>query len=1258
VVYSMTTSAWSWLAGDSRLARDVADTILFVEGVVDNGKQRLYLRSLCETVPLDRLAHFLRAGRYEEAQAFAKTHGIPPSVVHRKRLEEILGNPDHASLAALHDEESTARFVDETIDLLSHIGDDDDDDDESCEFSVRVCTDLAVPSLCATQRLLLHARVLAASDARRLAEVDGAIQRLGTWSIIGSDSRSKSPHFDRQGWAAFRSADLAASVRSYIAQGDIQRAGAVWRRHREDSRLAADIAGALQGFPADVDARALASWLRVEVLPTLDSREQWQEVAAWAEQRARMLESRKQLPAALCLVELLDPGFWRAGREGHDPYDPLLGDAAGIDTPLVVCGPLSFTPQRFIDDSLRAAQWTAGLAQFSGHPQHAGGSTTAAAAADASGDAGDPAAQRCLFLYRQLLDLVHLQDKHAMSLTLDEYDQLSYSMIAVELLDRVAAPELLLGAYLDHFLPYARRHGLDHSAILREYCGELMDTADREMAAHAGSARGDSNDDGDAAMALDVGVRMVQVHHSWEPWVLHLLGCLYADAVGRQSTGNGGLGLLAEPVDGEAAPLLPPLTTSRAGLLRTLFEVALDVMRRSAIPWAPAIDAVIARTRALLDGYAGVDADIARSKVEIGEQFRLMCLKRMLLSHGLPDFRISNTRMAYPLLQWLVRKTDSPDILLDVLQLVNAYHHLSRTSAYVLRLQALAEAGLTDQASELMAFVDTTEHGGAAGGPQPGSAQIIAKYVPLEVARRGICWVREVLDAMSFGGDASRDQFKRLVGTAIAVLRALEALAARHAARACESGGGGGSVADRLRTDGHLSRPELGKLQAFVAAETAVLGVVWQLLVDGGIMVSPGELEQQCTREQILAEILDQQWLRAYATRPDPVARKGKGTAAAAPSGPPREVLGLPLLPANVRTLATMLRFNPSQLSLRIVTQCLSLGLYMMALDMCQQMAEALSHHGAADPDEWAAAARAVAMCERSIGRFLGELAAGSGLPLPGESHGLLARRLVAVCQASCLRAVARPQLIVFLDASARWELARSVFDQTADGDFAVLTRAAPARPACVQPTWRDAAPPTSSMAAGSTTGASRPAADAFLASDAAAEDPPTPVTGWLSPLFTNQYAERGLVLDTGRSMRLVYRLVSALRKLAAGGPDSGADSNGGSGAGPAQAQAEAGTGKAVARAPSDVADDDAYMDSLDPEELRPETAQRCHDLVEVLARNRHWTLAMQAIQLTVSQLARSSFVVQADALADGAGTSLVLLRQRLSAGGVGADEL
>ncbi|KAJ2381441.1 hypothetical protein H4S02_006204 [Coemansia sp. RSA 2611] len=172
VVYSMDTSVWSWLARDIRSSGDVADTILFVEGTHVDGVQTFHLRNLYETVPMERLSHFLRAGRYAEAEAFAEENDIPLGVVYRKRLEDILSDPDHSSLSELSSEDEAVAFVDQILELLAHMDD--------TAFAIDVCMRLFIPSLRSTQRLLLHARSLADKDTSSMAKVVDAIQRLGT----------------------------------------------------------------------------------------------------------------------------------------------------------------------------------------------------------------------------------------------------------------------------------------------------------------------------------------------------------------------------------------------------------------------------------------------------------------------------------------------------------------------------------------------------------------------------------------------------------------------------------------------------------------------------------------------------------------------------------------------------------------------------------------------------------------------------------------------------------------------------------------------------------------------------------------------------------------------------------------------------------------------------------------------------------------------------------------------------------------------
>ncbi|KAJ2888547.1 hypothetical protein IWW38_004918, partial [Coemansia aciculifera] len=473
----MDVSAWSWFAHDIRSSQDVADTILFVEGTYVDGTQTFFLRNLFETVPMERLSHFLRAGRYAEAEAFADENGIPLAVVYRKRLEDVLSDSDHPSLASVTSKEGADAFADEALDLLERIGD--------ASFAIDACMRLPAPSLQSTQRLLLHARTLAEDDAPSLAKVVDSIQRLGTWCAIGYGSihQGSEAQFDVYTWQVFRVADLASCMRSYIARGDVERAGAIWRRHQGDKRLCSDISSAIHAFPADADTNLVAAWLEREVLPLFNTRQQWCDIASWIEQRARALEAKQsKVQDALRLLELLEPGHSKAmagsgnSRTRGSVMTTHVSRSSVLSGYLLANRPLTITPQRFIESSLQSAAWVAGLAQFSGIPVF---SAMATIDRSASGDNGT---QSCLFLRNQLLDLSYLRDNHGISLSLDEYEQMSYSMIAIEFLDRVAAPELLDQAYFDHFVPYSQRHQLEYSQILHKYCIDMMDSVDREDA--------------------------------------------------------------------------------------------------------------------------------------------------------------------------------------------------------------------------------------------------------------------------------------------------------------------------------------------------------------------------------------------------------------------------------------------------------------------------------------------------------------------------------------------------------------------------------------------------------------------------------------------------------------------------------------------------------------------------------------------------------------------------------------------------------
>ncbi|KAJ2516968.1 hypothetical protein H4217_004253 [Coemansia sp. RSA 1939] len=1307
VAYSMDVSLWCWLAHDTRSSHDIADSVLFVEGTVRDGTQTFFLRSLNETVPLERLLHFLRAGRYSEAEAFAQSCNIPLSMVYRKRIEELLTGDslDIDAADKAQGEHARPSFADKVLGLLGHLDDDD--------FIIDSCIRMSCPSFVETRRLLEYAHSLATRAApASVPWVLSTIQRLGTWSMISSSSSStmaqpaagRTTHqidrFDPGGWHVFRTADLAACLRSFIADGDVSSLGALWRRHCNGKHLRDDISSAIQGFSMDIDAHSLANWLRTEVLPTLDTCRQWHEVAVWIEQRARALASRRnRIADALLLTDLLDIGTWSSDF-GTSSARPASGGAF-----LPICSSFATTPQGFIDNSISAAKWTIELARVNGV------SVFSAQSDPSSVASSDSALQSCLFLRKQLLDLVYLAEKHSMVLSLEEFEQLSYSAIAARFLDRVAAPELLPEAYFDHFVPYSDHHGIDFAQILREYCTEMMDAVQRDDSDNSKPRADADSDDEGVALAPALPVPSNAGRHSWEPRALGLLSCLYLSCTGRRNRAvQGSLVDGSNNGNGSAcgAPF-PPLTSSRIGLLATYAGLMLEVMRRSSIPWSEAIDSAIGDATALLTHYSGMGGELDRCQREIKDQLRLMCLKRMLLSHGLADFHISNTRMAYPLLQWLVRKTDDEAIMADVLQLVDVYHHLSRTSAYVLRLQALCETGDAERVAALMAFIDETEYASCAD-------TAIQRYLPVEVARRGLCWVREVLDNMQFGKTTSRVEFRQLAGAALAITRALRDLSRKYSRDATIPQPPPGSAKPDAPACS-LAPSELRALQTLLEQETSVFSVVWQLLDDCGIMVSPGELDRNHTREQILLDLLEQHWLRAYINQPDSTGRppanasgagtrsafKGKGTAASENAlGPgvlgsaplsgggdtkaiPAEMLGLPQIPTKVKTLSSMLRFSSARLYQMIVAKCLSLGLYSMALDMCQQLIEGLKplpHTAAASStsDEWNMAIHALVSCERELSAFLANLASGNmdaadqsgNQPaLSGRSQGSLISRLASVCQAACLKCASHGYIVSFLDSYACWELTQTVFSQITDGDFALLTKQTPP-PTVANGTSGNGSVgqnqngSTSRALPGSSSNAT-PVESEYMELSGIEDSKDSSFSNWLGPLFLNTYTERGLVLDTERTMHLTYRFVSALRWLPTTetyGKNRDADLL--DSAGSSSSEAAEPKNKEPLRNKGSGSDydydyarsDEAMLRLLSVEDMRFEVIQRSSALAAHLAQNRHWILAVHVFELATSYLARSSFVCQASNGSAYSNDALDEQRQRLTAGGVSEDEM
>ncbi|KAJ3089821.1 Kinetochore-associated protein 1 [Quaeritorhiza haematococci] len=324
--------------------------------------------------------------------------------------------------------------------------------------------------------------------------------------------------FDGSLWQRFRIADLGTVVKEAVRRGDVATAGVIWRRHCLDENLLMQLHDIIAEMPDSTPAAEFIPWLRNDVLPFIQRTEDRARLGLWIEQRARIIETKERRPHnALEVVKLLDIGQQDqngsipdgAGGDGSD--SSAENDAVARAMVTALEGGWGFgtpTPLRYVQNTILFAQ-TSKYSTF-------GFESTASSTVTSS-------------LRGQLMDLVYLWDQHQFHMTLTKYCQVSPQNIAIALLERVAAAELLPTAIQTHFLPYVARNELNSQELMLEYCKEIM-----ELSALSGR---------DVSNAL------------WEDRVLAIIGCM-------------------ETVDAKA-------------------DATLEVMRRTPIPWSERVDTLI-----------------------------------------------------------------------------------------------------------------------------------------------------------------------------------------------------------------------------------------------------------------------------------------------------------------------------------------------------------------------------------------------------------------------------------------------------------------------------------------------------------------------------------------------------------------------------------------------------------------------------------------------------------------------------------------
>ncbi|TPX40326.1 hypothetical protein SeLEV6574_g06674, partial [Synchytrium endobioticum] len=370
------------------------------------------INAITETIPLQKYQDLIAAKEFTQAQKFAVQHQLDIQTLLIAKLSAILESQQ------IPEYSQCMSWVDSLLKDLEGVQDSD--------FLVRFCTSVDLPSAKAVYKLLAFASNRVPSMATTLSALHSSIRRLATYqSLSARKSYSSTDIIDGAAWQAFRTADLSTRMIEFARSGDMDAIMIIWRRHYQD--ILESLVQVLACIPEAQPLPSYLPWLQYEVTPVLSATDSKHAFASWVEQRARAIEIADKKPQQALEVAVLLEHL----------YGTKELSAPSVDVGLP-------TPNRYVHDK------------------------TAVSGTVKGNEASE--------LVMKLRNLKRLHELHQMTLTLAEYSAMAPTDIAIKLIERVAAPELLDDAVEKHLRPYSATCNLSCDEVLAEYCMDLMDS--------------------------------------------------------------------------------------------------------------------------------------------------------------------------------------------------------------------------------------------------------------------------------------------------------------------------------------------------------------------------------------------------------------------------------------------------------------------------------------------------------------------------------------------------------------------------------------------------------------------------------------------------------------------------------------------------------------------------------------------------------------------------------------------------------------
>ncbi|KJE92029.1 hypothetical protein CAOG_03064 [Capsaspora owczarzaki ATCC 30864] len=686
------------------------DSVAFVEyRSGEENSSKLIVRRLQETLPTNRFYHLLHKGHFEEAIQFAKLFQMDVELVHKVRCTHIADVAIKGGVGSAAAEGADKQLVD----ALRNVKD--------LDYVIEFCIQASLPSLQSTVALLEFAQASLLADDKsaqqrlsvgdrelRKMEVADTLHRLSTFhlsrcgTIAGGTAASPvALPFDGIQWQQFRVADPAKEVVAQLNKGNLGAATVVWRRHVQDldGSLKAHIRHILAAIPEGFE---VCHQLGNGVSSSMEDGNAGSTIVssshycAWlsaeliphiASHRdiaffASWLEQRSRL------LEKAEPAKWPANGIAMLSLAKPLTVAYAVESGSAAAAKASEGFAATPLDTIRRMVLFAPL-PTSSQPDGLSAPTAAAAAAAAASDDGE-------------------DDLERKSSILAASQHFTACLTAVQTLHRQLETlaylrELDIKMTLDHFVQETPSSIclflLERVAAAELLAGvvqnEIQPFAQRESLKCDDVLQSYCNE----LMAGCTAFASALSDSPWEARVVAIIPCIQG--------------------------------------ISTRVDVTLEMMRHIVVPWSTSVETIVQNALTVWSHDR---------QSEVGEQYRIMHIRKALSLYGFRAFNMSDMTQARGLVSAILSRLDVPSALDDALSVVKAYHHLEEADAYVIRLQNLCPGwlptdGATIEPSRLeQACVERSTAAARAIGSLTSSKTLCS------VASHFLQWLHDTLD--------------------------------------------------------------------------------------------------------------------------------------------------------------------------------------------------------------------------------------------------------------------------------------------------------------------------------------------------------------------------------------------------------------------------------------------------------------------------------------------------------------------------------